>query len=64
MGDHCECRTERFEALSFEAMLTDPMIRLVMESDRVSVGELVAVLENARTAVEQRAEHHPRTIFT
>ena len=64
MSDHCECGTERFEALSFEALLTDPMTRLVMESDRVSVGELVAVFENARTAVEQRAAHHPRTVFT
>jgi len=41
-------------ALTFETMLTDPMIRLVMASDGVSLAELVKVLEVAREAVATR----------
>lgn len=40
--------------LTFETMLSDPLIRLVMDSDGVSVQELVAVLETARAAVVAR----------
>ena len=40
--------------LTFETFLTDPLIRLVMESDGVSVAERAAVLELAGHAVAQR----------
>jgi hypothetical protein len=42
--------------LSFETMLSDPLIRLVMESDGVTVNELVNVLEVARNAVVAREQ--------
>jgi hypothetical protein len=41
-------------ALTFETMLSDPMIRLMMASDGVSFSELVGVLEVARAAVAAR----------
>ena len=47
------CRGDR-RALTFETMLSDPLIRLVMASDGVSVSELVTVLEVARAAVAAR----------
>lgn len=40
--------------LTFETLLTDPLIRLVMESDGVSVAEMAAVLESAGHAVARR----------
>ena len=40
--------------LTFETMLSDPLIRLVMESDGVSVQDLVDVLEVARAAMVAR----------
>jgi len=40
--------------LTFESMLSDPLIRLIMDSDGVTVGELVAVMEVARSAVVAR----------
>lgn len=45
---------ESHRTLSFETLLTDPLIRLVMDSDGVSVAELAAVLESAGHAVAQR----------
>jgi hypothetical protein len=47
----CDCSDPR--ALSFETLLTDPMTRMVMESDGVSISELVAVLETAGAARAQ-----------
>jgi len=41
-------------ALTFETMLSDPLIRLMMASDGVSLSELVEVLEVARAAVAAR----------
>ncbi len=41
--------------LTFETMLTDPMIRLMMDSDGVSVAEITGLLHQARAAVAQRA---------
>ncbi len=40
--------------LTFETFLTDPLIRLVMESDGISLAEMTAVLEAAGHA---RARH-------
>lgn len=48
-GDH-------YGGLTFETFLSDPLIRLVMESDGISVAEMVAVLEAAGHAVARR-EH-------
>jgi hypothetical protein len=45
--------------LTFETFLTDPLIRLVMESDGVSVAEMTAVLQaagHARARLEQIPE--------
>jgi hypothetical protein len=42
-------------SLNFETLLSDPMTRMVMESDGVSIAELVKVLERARDAVDRRA---------
>jgi hypothetical protein len=41
-------------ALTFETMLSDPMILMMMASDGVSCSELVEVLEVARAAVAAR----------
>lgn len=40
--------------LTFESFLVDPLIRLVMESDGISVAEMAAVLEAAGHAVARR----------
>jgi hypothetical protein len=40
--------------LTFETMLTDPLIRLVMAADGVSVPDLVAVMQVARRSVVVR----------
>lgn len=56
MREICQCGAN---SLNFEAMLTDPLIRLVMDSDGVSLRELVAVLEVAREAIRAR-EDAPR----
>lgn len=45
--------------LTYEAMLTDPLIRMVMQSDGVTHEQLVAVLRDAATAVQSRAELLP-----
>jgi hypothetical protein len=47
---------ERTGGLTFETLLTDPLIRLVMESDGVSVAEMTAVLEAARAALTRSEE--------
>jgi hypothetical protein len=36
--------------LCFETMLTDPLTRLLMAADGVSLGEMIRVMENARAA--------------
>ena len=51
--DDPNCCDDR-RALTFETMLSDPLIRLMMESDGVSLAELVEVLEVAREAVAAR----------
>jgi hypothetical protein len=53
---------ETLGALTFESMLTDPLIRAVMDSDGVTVDDLVAVLEAAQRAVEAREQGEPRII--
>lgn len=40
--------------LTFESMLTDPLIRLVMKSDGVSMAQMVDVLLTAREALVRR----------
>src|SRR5258708_7848274 len=42
------------QQLTFETLLSDPLVRLVMQSDGVSTADLVAVLEIAREAVVAR----------
>ncbi len=41
-------------ALTFEALLTDPLTRLVMDADGVTVGDLVAAMQVARDAMAAR----------
>lgn len=40
--------------LTFESMLTDPLTRLVMDSDGVTSADLLAVMEVVRKAVVAR----------
>ena len=51
MSESCRCDAR---PLTFRTLLSDPLIRLMMESDGVSVAELVEVLEVARTAMVAR----------
>ena len=44
------------QKLTFETMLDDPLVRLVMESDGVTEDELVSLLETTSAA---RNEEHP-----
>lgn len=44
------CCQDDVPALNFESLLSDPLIRLVMESDGVTDKEMVTVLETARAA--------------
>lgn len=53
---------ETVGALTFESMLTDPLIRAVMDSDGVTVDDLVAVLEAAQRAIAAREQDMPRII--
>lgn len=50
--------SERHPGLTYENFLTDPLIRLVMESDGISLAEMAAVLEAAGHAVERRDHGH------
>jgi hypothetical protein len=49
----CTCHDHGLP-LTFETMLSDPLIHMVMASDGVSMPELIAVLEAAREAVVAR----------
>ena len=62
------CGDDRFRsadqsALTFETMLTDPMIRLVMDSDGVTMAEMVTVLAGAREALAARERQVLRTVM-
>jgi hypothetical protein len=45
---------EAMRPLTFETMLNDPMVRLMMQADRVSVAEFVAVMQIARAQMVER----------
>ncbi len=45
--------------LSYQEMLSDPLIRLVMASDGVTVSQFVTVLETARAALAARRQSRP-----
>lgn len=45
---------ETFRPLTFETLLSDPLTRLVMEADGVTVAELAAVLYAACEAIAVR----------
>jgi hypothetical protein len=45
--------------LTYETMLTDPLIQLVMQSDGVSHAQLAAVLRDAAKAMQAHAEPPP-----
>jgi hypothetical protein len=49
----CTCHDDALP-LTFENMLSDPLVHMVMASDGVSMDELIAVLEIARTSVVAR----------
>ena len=57
----CACNDLR--PLDFETLLCDPMTRLVMQSDGVSLRELVRVLETAGEAVARRTDHPAKLVF-
>jgi hypothetical protein len=48
---------ESFRTLTFETLLSDPMTHLLMQADRVSLNELVSVMEGARNAMVARERH-------
>ena len=48
----CHCHTEN---LTFENMLSDPLIRLVMDSDGVSVEAFAEEMEKARSVAWEQA---------
>lgn len=48
--------TMRIEALSFPGLLEDPLIRMVMDSDGVSDGELRELMTHLREIVSARTE--------
>jgi len=48
--------TLRVEALSFPGMLEDPLIRMMMDSDGVSDGELRELMTHLRDVVVARGE--------
>ena len=50
MCPHPDCRSDPFWQMDYDALLADPLTRLVMDSDGVSERELIAVLELARDA--------------
>jgi hypothetical protein len=50
MSGECSC------GLTFETFLTDPLIRLVMDSDGVTPAEMAALLEAAGHAVARREQ--------
>ena len=50
----CDHEVRSVSSLSFETLLTDPMTRMVMESDGVSIQDLIHVLERARDAIALR----------
>jgi hypothetical protein len=47
----CECTTR---PLTFESMLSDPLIRMVMASDGIALETFVEIMETAREAVLAR----------
>ncbi len=50
-------------ALTFESMLTDPLIRLVMASDGVTMSEMVEVMSVAREAMVKRERAAYRAVI-
>jgi hypothetical protein len=52
-----QCHTAK---LTYENMLSDPLIRLMMASDGVTPREFSAVMENAREAVVARQANAPK----
>ncbi|CAH2604115.1 protein of unknown function [Rhodovastum atsumiense] len=54
---------EPFTPLTFETLLSDPLIRAVMDSDGVTLEEMRAVLVAAGEAVAAR-ERHPESWCT
>jgi hypothetical protein len=57
------CQPDDLSPRSFESLMTDPLIRLVMASDGVSVDEMREVVEQARAAICAR-EDIPRPRLT
>ena len=43
--------------ISFESLLSDPLVRLMMDADGVSVAEFVLLMHAARDAVAARGRH-------
>lgn len=48
--------TMRVEALSFPGLLEDPLIRMMMDSDGVSDGEMRELMTHMRDVVAARTE--------
>ncbi len=50
--------------LTFETMLSDPLVRMLMAADGVTVGELVSVMEVARDSLIARERKAVRRALT
>ncbi len=50
--------------LTFETLLSDPLTRMMMESDGVSVAQLTEILTVARIALTQREQAAFQTVST
>lgn len=45
------------EATTFETLLNDPMVRIVMRADRVDAADMIATMRHARDAIAARERH-------
>lgn len=54
---------DRYRPLSFETLLTDPLVRLVMEADGLTPRDLIAPLAAAREAIVVRERSAIRSVL-
>ena len=54
---------ESARALTFESMLTDPLVRMMMQADGVTVQDMLSVMQVARDAVAAREMRAVRRVL-
>ncbi len=55
---------ESARPLTFESMLTDPLVRMMMQADGVTVQDMLSVMQVARDAVAAREMQTLRRVLT